>query len=165
MKPACFEYKKYSSEYEREFEQMKKSISDLSPRKLVIHHVGSTSVRGLGGKGIIDISIGIGKWSDADDILKILKKLGFKHFHEIENHNLFVSTKALCEEGDFHVHISRIGTKKYVDTLSFRDCLRSHPEISKEYAELKRKIFKECEGDRKVYKAMKHRWFENRISL
>ncbi|MCX6766737.1 MAG: GrpB family protein [Candidatus Moranbacteria bacterium] len=56
---------------------MKRKILCLSANKLEIEHIGSTAVKSLGGKGIIDISIGIKKWKDADEIIKILKKIGF----------------------------------------------------------------------------------------
>jgi GrpB-like predicted nucleotidyltransferase (UPF0157 family) len=156
-----FEYKKYSTGYNDRFEEMKKNILDLSSKKLAIEHIGSTSVKGLGGKGIIDISIGIRKWDETKEILKILKKLGFKHFHDVENYNIFVSTKACCEENDFHVHISRIGTKRYERTLAFRDYLRKNPKITAEYVEMKKESFRKARGNRNVYKNLKHEWFSS----
>ncbi len=140
---------------------MKEKILSLSRRKIEIEHIGSTSIRGLGGKGIIDISIGIKKWSEASRILKILRKLGFKHFHKMENHSLFVSTKALCEEGDCHVHISRIGTKRYTRTLAFRDFLRKNPGEAERYEKIKKEIFAKCSGNRQVYKKLKNIYFIN----
>lgn len=156
----AFEYKTYSNEYARLFEEMKRKILHLSTRKLEIEHIGSTAVKGLGGKGVIDISIGIRKWKDADEIIKILKKIGFKHFHDIENNSLFVSSKAQCKEGDFHIHISRISTKRYNNTLVFRDFLRKYPQEAKKYAKIKKGIFEKCGEKRQLYKKLKNEYFD-----
>ena len=157
----AFIYKPYSKKYPVLFEKMKMGILSFSKEKLDIHHVGSSSVPGLGGKGIVDIQIGISKWSEAEEIVKILKKLGFEHFHPIENHSLFVSTKAACEEGDFHIHICHKGTNQYSRTLFFRDYLRNHPEEAKKYQELKIKLFAEANGDRQRYKKRKKEYFDH----
>lgn len=154
-----FEFKKYSTLYSEKFEAIKNRISKLCPNKLAIEHIGSTAITGLGGKGIIDISIGIKKWSEAKEVLKALRKLGFKHFHDIENHSIFVSTKPHCEENDFHVHISRINTKRYKKTLDFRDILRKNPILVKEYSKIKKEAFQKSGENRKLYKRLKNDWF------
>ena len=155
-----FSYKKYSARYKTLFEEMKSRILAEVGDKIIVEHIGSTAVHGLGGKGIIDISIGIKKWSEALAINKTLKKLGFTHFHEIENHGLFASTKAQCEEGDFHVHISRIGTKRYKRTLAFRDFLRQNPAEVLRYDKLKSDLFRKSQDNRQIYKEMKNKYFE-----
>ena len=154
-----FEYKKFSLGYGIRFEEMKKNILELSSKKLVIEHVGSTSVKDLGGKGIVDVSIGIRKWNEAGEILKILRKIGLRHFHDIENHSIFASTRALCEENDFHVHISRIGTKRYERTIAFRDYLRKNPRIVEKYAKMKIEAFCKSGKNRNMYKSLKNEWF------
>ena len=155
-----FKYKTYSNKYARLFEEMKRKILHLSTNKLEIEHIGSTAVKGLGGKGVIDISIGIRKWKDADEIVKILKKIGFKHFHDIENNSLFVSSRMQCKEGYFHIHISRINTKRYNNTLVFRDFLRKYPQEAKKYAKIKKEIFEKCVGERQLYKKLKGKYFD-----
>lgn len=155
-----FEYKIFSSGYSKKFEEMKnKILNSSSNKKLEVEHIGSTSIKNLGGKGIIDISIGIKKWSEAKNILRILKKLGFKHFHDTENYSIFVSTISRCEENNFHVHISRIGTKRYERTIAFRDYLRKNPELAKEYSKMKKDAFKKSSQDRNMYKKLKNEWF------
>jgi len=138
---------------------MKNNILKLSDRKLDIEHIGSTAIKGLGGKGIIDILIGIKNWKEAVDTIKILKKLGFKHFHKIENHCLFASTQRFSEEGDFHVHIGRKSTKQYANMIAFRDYLRHHPKEVRRYAQIKKASFEKCKHDRKLYKKLKNNYF------
>jgi GrpB-like predicted nucleotidyltransferase (UPF0157 family) len=156
-----FGYKTYSNRYTKLFEEMKRKILHLSTHKLEIEHIGSTAVEGLGGKGVIDISIGIRKWKDADETLNILKKIGFKHFHDIENNSLFVSSKTHCKEGDYHIHISIIGTKRYEKTLAFRDFLMKHSRKAQKYAITKKEIFERCGENRQLYKKLKNKYFSD----
>lgn len=162
MEENDFSYKNYSDEYPKLFEQMKSRIfAGVKNKHIIIDHIGSTSVPGLGGKGIIDIQIGINKWSEADEIQRALKKLGFQHFHDIENYNLFASTKAKCAEGDFHIHICRKSTKRYKRTLRFRDYLRDNPMEAERYQELKKRLFDETGQNRQLFKELKNSYFEN----
>ncbi len=154
-------FRNYSDSYPKLFEDVKGKIQKLSSDKLEIEHIGSMAVKGLGGKGIIDVSIGIRNWGQDKEILKILKKIGFRHFYSIERGDLFVSTRKLCGEGDYHVHISRIGTKKYARTIAFRDFLSQNLFEAKKYQEAKKMIFKKCGGDRKLYKRLKNKYFLN----
>jgi len=156
-----FDFKKYSPKYNSLFEEMRKKILALVKSKIVIEHIGSTSVSGLGGKGIIDISIGIKSWTQTSEILKALRKIGFKHFHDVENHSIFVSSKEKCEEGDFHVHISRFGTKRYNRTLAFRDLMRQDKSEASRYAKLKEELFEKCHGDRQLYKESKRNYIDS----
>lgn len=49
-------FRRYNSKYELLFNKEKAKLKKILP-KAKIEHVGSTAVKGLGGKGIIDISI------------------------------------------------------------------------------------------------------------
>lgn len=154
-----FQYKKYSNKYAKLFEGMKSKIIDEAGKGIDIEHIGSTAVPGLGGKGIIDVSIGIKKWSEADRVVAALKRIGFDHFHDIEDHSLFASTRSSCQESDYHIHISRIGTKRYNQTLAFRDFLRQHEEEARKYDRLKSDLFAKCGDNRKLYGELKKRYF------
>ena len=54
----------YNPEWPSEFEAARESISNaLNEDKIVIEHIGSTAVPGLGAKPVIDIMIGIPDFS------------------------------------------------------------------------------------------------------
>ncbi|MCX6766778.1 MAG: GrpB family protein [Candidatus Moranbacteria bacterium] len=78
----------------------------------------------------------------------------------MENNSLFVSSKAHCEKGDYHIHISRIGTKRYERTLVFRDFLRKDHKEAEKYGKIKKEIFKKCERNRQLYKKLKNEYFD-----
>ncbi len=47
-------------------------------RILGVEHIGSTAVVGLGAKPIVDIMVGISGLSEADDLLLLLREIGYK---------------------------------------------------------------------------------------
>jgi GrpB-like predicted nucleotidyltransferase (UPF0157 family) len=51
----------------------------------------------------------------------------------------------------YHIHVVYPGDGDSRDKILFRDYLVSHPEAVAEYAELKRKLFKDYEHDRDGY--------------
>jgi len=132
----------YSKDFPELFKKKKEEILKLY-EDCEINHIGSTAVKGLGGKGIIDILVAIDNWSKEDDLLEVLKELGYTHIHERENGRRFVSKEA-SKVGykDFHFHIVKKGNKEYERLISFRDYLRENPKKAEEYFKIK----KEAEG-------------------
>ncbi len=52
-------FRQYDKEYPEFFQTEKKRLRAVLPSGALFEHIGSTSVPGLGGKGFIDILIGI----------------------------------------------------------------------------------------------------------
>ncbi|MEK7172366.1 MAG: GrpB family protein [Patescibacteria group bacterium] len=50
----------YYQKFVKDFEKKKQEIVAIA-KDVEVHHIGSTAVSGLGGKGIIDMMIGIKK--------------------------------------------------------------------------------------------------------
>jgi len=137
---------KFLKYFNKEKDRISKSIKNIE-----IHHIGSTAVFDLGGKGIIDIMLGIDNWEELDGIIERLKNMGFSHIHPKENGRVFLSKEGLTKLGDTHIHIVKKGGKIYRDLLSFRDCLRNDKKESERYFNLKLKWLKEFKGDRVKY--------------
>lgn len=68
-------FKPYSNIFPELFQKEKERISSNLKELLVIEHVGSTAVPGLGGKGIIDSAIAVDK-ANMDSTSKELQYLG-----------------------------------------------------------------------------------------
>jgi GrpB-like predicted nucleotidyltransferase (UPF0157 family) len=50
-----------------------------------------------------------------------------------------------------HLHLVPTDSPRFNGELAFRDYLRIHPEVAKEYAALKRRLVAELEHDREAY--------------
>lgn len=144
----------YDSEVIELFAEAKEILQKELP-DAKIHHVGSTSIREMGGKGMIDILIGIPDWSHKALAGERLVKLGFTHVHKEINSRIFLSRVGETVKNDVHLHLTYIGSSEYENILAFRDYLRTHSNEAKEYLQLKRDWLKQSSGERKVYTSLK----------
>jgi len=151
-------YQKFLKDFEKEKEKISKA---LKGKDIEIHHIGSTAISGLGGKGIIDIMLAIKDWKDLDNIVKKLKNIGLKHIHPKEGGRVFLSKIGDTKLGDSHIHIVKKDGEQYKNLLFFRDYLKNHEEEAKKYFNLKLKWLKEFKADRKKYTKEKIGYIKN----
>jgi GrpB-like predicted nucleotidyltransferase (UPF0157 family) len=157
----------YSEKSPKIFEKIKKKISEAISSK-DIHHIGSTAVPGLGGKGIIDIMIEIKSWEEAKDIVKKLKKIGFRHVHPKERGRIFLSKHREPTPDNVHLHITKKGSKQYKELLAFRDYLKRNKKEAKRYFELKLDWLKKVKSNRAKYTILKEKYVKeilNRVKI
>lgn len=126
-----------------------------------MYHVGSTAIRDLSGKGIIDILIGVKSWKEGKQIVRILRNIGFVHVHPKYRGRIFVSNKKISDINDIHVHIVKKDTKQYLDFLKFRDWLRKNKKARIGYSEVKKKILENVKGNREKYRKLKSRYIQS----
>ena len=65
----------------------------------------------------------------------------------------------------YHIHVRYPDGEDITDKLLFRDYLVSHPEAVAEYADLKRKLFKDYEHDRDGYTKAKSAFIAKIIKM
>jgi GrpB-like predicted nucleotidyltransferase (UPF0157 family) len=116
----------------------------------------------LGGKGIIDIAIGVDQ-KEFDAVTKQLQELGyeFRPTRSSPERLFFRADLPDPEEGvrRYHLHLTYPESKEWKDFLFFRDYLRNHPEEVKHYAELKKKAAAEANEDGEKYRKFKESIF------
>ena len=149
--------KKTSGRFNRQKNKILRVIGDFE-----IHHIGSTAVSGLGGKGIIDILIGVDNWKQTTEIIKRLKKIGFLHIHLKEKGRIFLSRNTSLSLNNIHIHIVIKQSKTYKDLLFFRDYLRKNKNEAQNYFNLKSEWLEKSKGDREIYNKLKSAYI-NRI--
>ena len=115
-----------------------------------ISHIGSTSINNIWAKNIVDILVEMPSFDIVKEASSILQKNGFSHMSsEGERISLnFGYTEEGFAEQVYHIHLRCSGDN---DELYFRDYLREHPELAKEYEELKLSLWKKYEHDRNAY--------------
>ncbi len=131
------------------FSEEKEYLLKILPGNKVfsVHHVGSTAIKGIWAKPIIDILLE----TNDDNLLKEeIKKAGYILMSETENRLSF--NKGYTEYGFaervFHLHVRRKGDNA---ELYFRDYLNAHPDKAKEYENLKLSLWKKYEHNRDEY--------------
>ena len=150
--------KKSPALYKKEEKNIKGTFQDLGDYK--IYHIGSTSVRGLGGKGIIDIMIAIKDWARKADYIKRLKRIGFKHIHPEEKGRFFLSRIRKTKKGDTHIHLVKSGSSELKQHLKFRNLLRRNKKEAKKYWQIKTTLHKKTKGERKDFGKLKERYIK-----
>ena len=108
-----------------------------------IEHIGSTAVVGLGAKPVIDImatvqTLAIGRTL----IAPLTQQLAYSYVPEYEATfpNRLYLQKHPSTGDQFHLHIVEVNSEFWEVHLLFRDYLRAHPEVAREYDRLKREL-------------------------
>ncbi|MCH5171617.1 MAG: GrpB family protein [Erysipelotrichales bacterium] len=147
------------SEY---FEKECLKLKDILPKTVIINHIGSTAIKGIWAKPIIDILVEVK--DNLFEISEILQNNGWTKMNETEKR--ISLNKGYTENGFadevFHLHLRYLGDN---DEIYFRDYLNSHPKIAKEYEILKLKLWKKFEHNRDAYTEAKKDFVSKYTSL
>ena len=159
----------YNPQWEKIFLNLKSVLcKEISELVIAIEHVGSTSVKGLGAKPILDIDIVIKDYSVFPRVIQGLEKLGY--FHQgnlgIEEREAFGRKDNFVPWGEketswmeHHLYVCPQESKELFRHLAFRDYLRNHPKLAEEYEQIKRGLAKTA-IDRECYTLGKSEFVE-----
>ncbi|SDE68260.1 GrpB domain, predicted nucleotidyltransferase, UPF0157 family [Paenibacillus sp. UNCCL117] len=154
-KPVIIE--EYNEDWAFEYTQEERKIKELLGTKAIaIEHIGSTSVQGLGAKPIIDFMAGVNEWSDVDEFMEPLAKLGYEHVYHREFPNRRFFRKGQWRAGTHHFHVYRYGSDEWNNNILFRDYLRTHSDVREQYNHLKKTLAEKYPNDRAAYTNAKH---------
>ena len=143
----------YNNNWPYVFEDIKSKIrNSINKNNISIKHIGSTSVKNLASKKIIDILIGV-KIKKLDDYIAPITKLGFTYMKEYEKETpnrrfFFLEEK---KERIAHIHLVNINSKWYKRHIAFRNELRKNKALRKEYENLKYELAKKKWKNRNDY--------------
>ena len=116
-------------------EELQAALGELAQK---IEHVGSTSVRGLSAKPIIDIDVVIKDYSIFDAVIPALEGIGYQYEGDLG----IAGREAFKYEGKdhlqkHHLYVCPQDSDELKRHIAFRDYLRSHPEAVREYSLIK----------------------------
>lgn len=141
-----------------------KTLARLLPSDTEFHHVGSTAIKGIMAKPIVDILILVSSVNQMKQAVKILQDHGYIVMSTAQKR--ISLNKGYTENGFaervFHLHIRLNGDD---DEIYFRDYLNAHPDIAKDYESLKLKLWKEYEHDRDGYTEAKTEFVKKYTAL
>ncbi|MDF0695793.1 GrpB family protein [Rhizobium sp. MC63] len=140
----------YDPSWPRRFAEISAEISVLLGDVVFsIDHIGSTSVPGLAAKPKIDldvVTISDGILPTAVDMLRAADFV----FHGDRGKKRWAFTRDHDGYG-FKLYLCGPNKRAHRERLVFRDYLRDHPDRATAYAELKRRLAVEADGDRGLY--------------
>ena len=134
-----------------------------------MQHVGSTAIRSIMAKPIVDIAVA------ADDFDRVLEKreplerAGFYYRPgSLEGQLLFARGSFYDGSGDrqtHFIHVVPTDSRDWWDYIHFRDCLNAKPSLAKEYESLKLTLARKAPTDagRERYLAGKHAFVQRTL--
>lgn len=134
-------------QFEEEAEKIKSIFADNC---IAVHHIGSTSIPGLAAKPTIDILLEVICIEQIDQYNNEMARLGYEAWGEygIPGRRFFLKGE---DKRTHHVHTFQQGHAGVNSHLYFRDYLKTHPVVAKEYAQLKTRLAQEFKHDRRKY--------------
>ena len=152
----------YNPVWPQLFQDEKEYLISLFPINLIIRieHFGSTSVPSLSAKPIIDMQIEVTSLEETrKKVIPILESQGYDYFWRPTWGDDVPPFYAWCIKRDtnglrtHHIHIIEddIAFAEHWDVLLFRDYLIEHPEIAKEYGDIKSSLSNRFHNDRVAY--------------
>ena len=140
----------HEKEWESVAEKTIRILWEIIPEARDIQHVGSTAIRSIDAKPIVDIAVAL------DDVQSVTS-----HIDELAECGIIyrgsdVPDQILFIIGDdsirtHHIHIVKWYGKAWDNYIFFRDYMNSHPDKAAEYEKLKKQLASSFPDDRKAY--------------
>jgi len=142
----------HRAEWEIWYDEELKVLEKILPARKVerISHIGSTAIKDIWAKPIIDMLVEVKNDCDLHTVRDILTDNGYICMTETTERISF--NKGYTENGFaekvYHLHLRYPGD---ADEVYFRDYLNENPHLAKQYEELKLHLWKRYEHDRDGY--------------
>lgn len=153
------------------YEEEKRHILAIAGHKILcLEHIGSTAVVGLRAKPIVDIIAGVNSSSEADKLVRLLRKIGYNEIiQQSDNLEWYYCLRKTIKGQEmwlqnFHLHIMKFRSETWDKHILFRNFLRTHSEVAQEYDRLKRMLVAKYGYDRKNYTKAKTEFISSVIT-
>lgn len=139
--------------------RLKAALGDLL---ITVHHIGSTSIPGILAKPIVDMMPLVRDLERLDASEDAIRALGYKWYGEFGLPGRRYCTLADPATGKrkFQLHCYRDGDPAIARHIAFRDYLRAHPFVAKEYEMEKIRAVAAQPNDTLAYNAEKNDWIK-----
>ena len=132
-------------------ERLKLILKDIA---VDIQHIGSTAIREIQAKPIIDLVIGVSDFPELLERNPVLEANGFLYrSQDHPDQHLYV-----CGDDRFithHLHAVIYRAEAWNHYVNMRDYLNTHPDEAAAYSELKQALAIQYANDRMTYTSMK----------
>ncbi|MED2790929.1 GrpB family protein [Bacillus wiedmannii] len=146
----------YNIKWESEFNKLQSLVNNvIKELALSIEHVGSTSVKGLASKPILDVDIVIEEYGIFPEVVKILETIGYYHQADwsFKGREAFGRKDAFVPwDGErtvwmeHHLYVCDKNSEELRRHIAFRDYLREHEDVAVEYGRLKEELARESKN-------------------
>ncbi len=138
--------------WETEFLKVKVKIQEILKDNVIdTEHIGSTSIREIMAKPILDIAVVVKSFSKMN--IKAMTHAGYDNcgLQKLDNDPYLFVLRRGNEISLHHIHCYEPGNIDFKRCIGFRDYLNAHPEEVKQYSELKIKLANQNPDNRSSY--------------
>lgn len=158
----------YNPDWPEQAKEEIKRIRDLDSEKVIldIQHIGSTSIKGLSAKPILDIMIGVKPLEKGQSLLGGLSRMGYLFWSDNPDKTRMFFVKGMPPHGvrrTHHIHIVEYDDPRWQMRILFRDYLNAHPEEALDYKKLKENLAQFYAYDRENYTLLKSNFVEKTL--
>lgn len=141
----------YDASWSRQFEAARWLIdAAIVGLKARAHHIGSTAVAGLQAKPIIDILLEVETVAELDGYQRNFEAIGYECLGEFGMPGRRYYRKG-GDERTHQIHAFDAGSPDVMRHIAFRDYLRAHPDVARQYGQLKQRVAMTCRHDISSY--------------
>lgn len=143
-----------------DYAETRRKLEGVLPAGVHIEHIGSTAVRGLIAKPIVDIAIGLADFTELDLVVERMKAKGYRYRGFRPDAGGHICDFRIGERTIRHAHVVVAHSEQWHRYIAFRDFLRSCPSARNRYETLKRGLALQYPWHRRTYTASKHQFIE-----
>lgn len=163
-----YSFKPYNPQFSDIFLHEKKRLLEslsFTPR---IEHLGSTAIKDLGGKGIIDMYL-VAEPENIENAKEEVSQAGYDARPNEGNEHRYVFVRdadnQFGNKQRYHLHLCSSESEDFKNSLIFCKYLQHHQEVAKEYAKIKQRAAEEAEQSKDKYLAIKGPYIQKVMDL
>jgi len=166
LKRGYLELMDYREDYEDIYNLEKDNLLNIYQDKIFkIDHVGSTSIKNIKSKPIIDILI---QTNDLDDFIRFTESNVEGDTYTVKKEPTLGGDYLIRKEEDGSVkafiHVYKTGDMNGITSIMFRDYLNSHEDEKHRYEKLKLELYEKYKDNRKQYTSGKDQYIKEVIN-
>lgn len=167
LKRGYLELLDYREDYPFIYEKAKEELLELYKDRIkYIDHVGSTSIKGIKSKPIIDINI---QTDYLYDFIKYTESFIEGDIYTVKKEPTLGGDYLIRKEEDGKVkafiHVYQTGDMNCITSIMFRDYMNSHVDEARRYETLKMELYDKYRDNRKEYTFGKDKYIKSVIAL
>jgi len=153
LKRGTVELRPHEKYWEEEAEKTIALLKEVLGEAAVdVQHVGSTAIRTICAKPILDIAVAVRSLEDIAPFAEKLSQNGFiDRGQDRPGQHLFVMGNMETDIRTHHIHVVEVGNEAWTNYINFRDYCNAHPDEAVRYDALKRKLCTEYADNRAMY--------------
>ena len=147
----------HNENWSAEFKKEKAILQGLlKGYEVQLAHVGSTAIKGLSAKPIIDVALGVDSVETIKAVAEVLAINGYYTKCNLADRGcIFIAKENMPNSRTHHIHLSIVGSARWNEQVYFKKYLLEHPEIIAEYENLKKDFATKHANNRTEYTSAK----------